>query len=123
MTAATFGRSLGASVSFSTIDAIIRTSYGVRFLLFAYARFTWFQFLQNVSSWSAARSRDFVVARKSYVAGKRNPSRFARDGGVKQGTLARRVASAYVRELSATAWCFLRAAIFATAPTRSIICA
>ena len=75
MTAATFGRSSGAKVSFSTIDAMIRTSYGVRFLLFAYARFTWFQFLQNVSSWSAASWRDVVVARKSYVAGKRNPSR------------------------------------------------
>src|SRR6478609_2876186 len=61
MTAATFGLSSGASVSFSTIDAMIRTSYGVRFLLFAYARLTWFQFLQNVSSWSAASSRDGVV--------------------------------------------------------------
>ena len=35
MTAATFGRSSGASVSFSTIDAMISTSYGVRFFDFA----------------------------------------------------------------------------------------
>src|SRR4051812_7065217 len=120
MTAATFGRSSGASVSFSTIDAMIRTSYGVRFLLFAYARFTWFQFLQNVSSWSAASWREVVVARKSYVAGNRKPSRLFRCGGEKQGTFARRVDCAYVRAFRATGRRFLRAAILATARTRSV---
>jgi hypothetical protein len=35
MTAATSGRSSGAITSFSTIDAMISTSYGVRFFDFA----------------------------------------------------------------------------------------
>jgi len=65
MTAATSGRSEGASVSFSTIDAILRTSYAVRFLLLAYVKLTLLQFWQNAASWSLTRLRDVVLARKS----------------------------------------------------------
>ena len=65
MTAETSGRSSGASVSFSIIDAMIRTSYGVRFLLFAYAKSTWFHSRQNVESWSWTSCCDVVEATKS----------------------------------------------------------
>src|SRR3954452_8453169 len=123
MTAATSGRSSGASVSFSTIDAIFSTSYGVRFLPRAYERSTWRQFSQNVSTWSLTSCRDVVVPRKSYVAGNRNPSTCRCACGVKQGTVSFCVATAYCLRLTATGLCFLRFAIFATTATRSAICA
>src|SRR3954468_20159933 len=123
MTAATSGRSFGASVSFSTIDAMISTSYGVRFFFRAYARSTDRQFVQNARSCSTASCLPFVVARKSYVAGKRKPSRFFAFLGVKHGSVAVRVAAAYFFPFSTTGLCRLRFAIFATTSTRWIICA
>ena len=45
---------------------------------------------------------DVVFARKSYVAGKRKPSRFVRRRGAKQGTTAVRDARRYGRAASAT---------------------
>src|ERR687884_394980 len=97
MTAATSGRSSGASVSFSTIDAMISTSYGVRFFDRAYARFSFDQLSQKATTWSFARSKDVVVRRKSYVAGNRKPSRFVRGFRPKHGTAARAVAITYAR--------------------------
>src|SRR5438874_1003520 len=66
MTAATSGRSSGDNVSFSTIDAMIKTSYGVRFLERAYLRSTRRQFSQNVVSCSCTSSRFVVFAKNSY---------------------------------------------------------
>ena len=92
MTAATSGRSDGAIVSRSTIEAIVSTSYGVRFFSCAYRRLTVLHCSQNVCSWSATSRLDVVLARNSYVAGKRKPSRFARLRGTKQETTPVRVA-------------------------------
>ena len=58
-------RSLGASVSFSTIDAMISTSYGVSFFERAYARFTFAQLRQNVATCCCTSERDDVVRKKS----------------------------------------------------------
>ena len=47
--------------------------------------FTVFQFVQNAFTCCATSCFDVVFARKSYVAGKRNPSTFARLCGAKHG--------------------------------------
>src|SRR6187551_3535728 len=64
---------------------MVRTSYGVRFLDSAYLRSIWLQLRSNASSWSPTSSFDVVSSVKSYVAGKRKPSRlgtfFGKSGG------------------------------------------
>ena len=125
MTAATSALALdGASVSFSTIDAIVSTSYGVRFLRLR---------VREVDLASSSRRTpragrptscvDVVFARKSYVAGKRKPSRFVRRRGVKHGTTAASASHAcrYGRWRARPALPRLRSAILATALTRSAI--
>src|SRR6187399_2671942 len=74
MTAATLARSSGAITSFSTSDAMISTSYGVRFFDFAYETPTWFQFSWNAASCCFTSCFDVVRCSKSYVEGKRKPS-------------------------------------------------
>src|SRR5581483_10785113 len=104
-------------------DAILRTSYGVRFLERAYDMFTCFQLRQNASSCCWTSCRAVVFARKSYVAGKRKPSGFVHRRGVKQGTTTTRVARSYCRSPSATGLPFFRSAMPATTRTRRAICA
>src|SRR3990170_555539 len=74
MTAGTRRRSSGATVSFSTIDAMMRTSYGVRFFDFALRRSTLSHRRLNVAIWSSTSLTDGVYWLNSYVDGKRNPS-------------------------------------------------
>ena len=57
MTEAISGRSLATAASRSTSDAIVRTSYGVRFLRLAYARSTFAKFCLNALSCSSTSLR------------------------------------------------------------------
>ena len=70
MTAPTRARSCGTCTSFSIIDAMMRTSYGVRFFESAYSRSTSDHACSNASSWSSTSSCEVVSSVKSYVAGK-----------------------------------------------------
>ena len=74
MTAATSGRSLGTCASPSTIDAIVSTSYGVRFLLRAYERSSLLHFDVNSASWFRRARAEVDLRSKLYVSGKRKPS-------------------------------------------------
>ena len=65
MTAAIVARSLSTTASPWMRDAIVRTSYGVRFFDRAYERFTVFQFMQNALTCCATSCFDVVFARKS----------------------------------------------------------
>ena len=60
------------------IDAMISTSYGVRFFDFAYERSTLAQFSWNASSCRFTSWREVVFCTKSYVDGKRKPSSWRR---------------------------------------------
>jgi hypothetical protein len=105
-------------VSFSTIDAMMRTSYGVRFLERAYPRSSFCQFSQNASSCSPTSCADVVCRKNSYVAGKRKPSIVCTRVWKHGGTRGFRVAARYVGcESRGRAW-RSRCAIFATAATR-----
>ena len=74
MTAATRGRSFGTCASPSTIEAIVSTSYGVRFLLRANERSSELHLEANSASCSPMSCADVDVRSKSYVSGKRKPS-------------------------------------------------
>ena len=76
MTAATSFRSWSTPASRSTIEAIVTTSYGVRFFCFAYFMFTREMYCLNASSWRPIRSSTLGWRGRSYVAGNRKPSRF-----------------------------------------------
>ena len=102
MTAAIVARSLSTTASPWISDAIVRTSYGVRFFDRAYDMFTDFQFVQNAFTCCATSCFDVVFARKSYVAGKRKPSTFACLCGVKHGIASDFVARTYGARASAT---------------------
>src|SRR5689334_1619610 len=121
MTAAIVARSLSTTASPWISDAIVRTSYGVRFFDRAYDMLTDFQFWQNAFTCSVTSCLDVVFARKSYVAGKRNPSTFGCLCGAKHGMTSDLVATTYDARASATGLPFFRSAIFATAATRSAI--
>src|SRR6478752_9480819 len=123
MTAATSGRSLGTCASPSTMDAIVSTSYGVRFLLRAYERFKPLHFDVNSPTWSCTSWADVDLRSKLYVSGKRKPS----SGSFllpKPGTVRGfEVAAAYPLPETLTFRCDSCSAIFATAVTRAAICA
>src|SRR3954467_1219122 len=123
MTAATSGRSLGTCASPSTIDAIVSTSYGVRFLLRAYERSSRLQFEVNSASWYRTSWAEVDLRSKSYVSGKRKPS----SGSFlppKPGTFRGfAVAAAYPLPETLTFRCDSCSAIFATALSRPTICA
>src|SRR5262245_58880602 len=121
MTAAIVARSLSTTASPWISDAIVSTSYGVRFFERAYDMFTVFQLAQNAFTCCATSFFDVVFARKSYVAGNRNPSTFARLCGAKQGTTSDVVARTYDARASTTGLPRFRSAIFVTAATRSAI--
>src|SRR5215204_7621203 len=76
ITAATSARSSGAITSFSTIEAMIRTSYAVRFFARAARRLSCDQLRRNAVSCLFTSCRVVVFAVNSYVAGNRKPSRF-----------------------------------------------
>src|SRR5579885_893702 len=118
MTAATSLLSPGVPDSPWIIDAILRTSYGERFLLRAYDMSTFFQFWQNAVSCAWTSCFDGSLAMKKYVDGNRKPSGFFCNAGVKHGTRRCLVAAKYAREASLTvlSWCSAFA-ILATAPT------
>src|SRR5436190_2019622 len=121
MTAATSGRSLGTCASPSTMDAIVSTSYGVRFLLRAYERFSRLHFEVNSPSWLRTSCADVDLRSKSYVSGKRKPS----SGSFllpKPGTVrGLPVAAEYPSPETLTFRCASCSAIFATAVTRATI--
>src|ERR671937_2941002 len=95
MTAATSCRSSGERVSFSTMDAIVSTSYGVRFFERAYSRSTLLQFSQNAASWSSTSCDEVVCGKNSYVAGNRKPSILWTRVWKQGGTRGVRVAASY----------------------------
>jgi hypothetical protein len=65
MTAATRGRSRGTCTSFSTMDAMMRTSYGVSFFERAYFMSTWCQARSKAASWSSTSCTDVVSSLNS----------------------------------------------------------
>ena len=84
MTAATSARSSGAITSFSTSDAMIRTSYGVRFLDFAYERSTCLPVLLKawsccLTSWLRRRLRLELIRRREEEALERPALAVARE--------------------------------------------
>ena len=89
-------RSLGATVSFSISDAMIRTSYGVCLRAFAARRSTDAHRCWNVSICLATRLVALDEGSKKYVEGKRKPSmlRRFRNGLNGAGAFAARVAAA-----------------------------
>src|SRR5690349_12071450 len=121
MTAAIVARSLSTTASPWISDAIVRTSYGVRFFERAYDMFTVFQLTQKAFTCCATSCFEVVFARKSYVAGKRNPSTFLCVCGVKHGTTSDVVARRYGARARTTGLPRLCSAILATAATRSAI--
>ena len=124
MTAATSGRSLGTCASPSTIDAIVSTSYGVRFLLRAYERFSLLHFDVNSPSWSCTSWADVDLRSKLYVSGKRKPSSgsfLLPEAG--DHLAASRSPRGTPFPESLTFRCDSCSAIFATAVTRAAICA
>ena len=74
MTAETSARSSGSLTSFSISEAMISTSYGVRFLASAYDRSTCCHARSKASSWRLISCRDVVFDSNWYEAGKRKPS-------------------------------------------------
>src|SRR6476469_2984420 len=95
MTAAIVARSLSTTASPWISDAIVSTSYGVRFFERAYDMFTDFQFAQNAFTCCATSCFDVIFPSNGYVAGKRNPSTFGCLCGAKQGITSDFVAARY----------------------------
>ena len=74
MTPATVARSEGTTTSRSTIDAMISTSYGVRFFDRASLMSTVARFISYACTWRSTRNATVVSRPMPYVAGNRNPS-------------------------------------------------
>src|SRR5689334_3866643 len=105
------------------IDASLRTSYGVRFLLRAYDMSIFLHSFWKVCSWFFTRSAEVDLRSKLYVFGKRKPSvgsLVAPKPGITCGRLAERYA--FAESLTFRPWISL-SAIFATAFARAAICA
>src|SRR4051794_4659839 len=120
MTAETSLSSPGTPDSPWIIDAIFRTSYGVRFLLRAYDMSMFRQFVSNVWSCSFTRNGEVDFRSKLYVFGKRKPSvgsLFAPKPRITCGPDAAR----YPFSETLTLRWLSCSAIFATAPTRAAI--
>src|SRR5205809_2566148 len=83
--------------------------------------FTELQLRQNAESCAVTSCFAVVRRRKSYVAGKRNPSRFLRRVRSKHRTVAFLLEARYPVSFRRTDLCRSRAAIFATAFTRAAI--
>src|SRR4051794_32028510 len=81
-----------------------------------------FQLRQKAASCADTSCFPVVMRRKSYVAGKRKPSRFARLVRSKQRTTALLLAARYAVSSRRTGLWRSRTAIFATAFTRTPIC-
>src|SRR5947207_4044487 len=103
MTAATSLSSPGVPDSAWIMEAILRTSYAVRFLLRAYRMLTFRHSVRNSESCSLTRYFDVDLRSKLYVFGKRKPS-ICSFFDPKPGIVCGKLAERYVRARSLTGW-------------------